>query len=330
MGIFSKISSMFQKKRLDAATLDVLFETLLVADVPASLAVKLIEKLRSKFRPDSDTDIADIKNYLKDLLINDLKKLEEAPPRHASHDTPPLWGWDASVRVENIKQAPSHLTPVGGEYRPKGGEGGLLPKVILMIGANGAGKTTTIGKLVSQWVEAGKKVVVGACDTFRAAAGGQLAEWAARGGAELVCGNTNDPAAAAYAAVDSAIKTGADIVILDTAGRLHNRSDLMDELAKIIRVIKKLDESAPHEVWLVLDSTFGQNALAQIEYFDKTAALTGLILTKTDSTSRGGFLVGYAADTKNPLPVVAIGTGEKSADLSAFSASEYLNRLLDI
>ena len=198
-----------------------------------------------------------------------------------------------------------------------------------MIGVNGAGKTTTIGKLAKQFIDSGKRVVIGACDTFRAAANEQLAEWATRAGAKLICGD-KDPAAAAYKTIELAQNENADIVILDTAGRLHNRTDLMDELSKIIRVVKKLDESAPHETLLVLDGTTGQNGAAQIEYFDRAAKLSGLVVTKMDSTSKGGFLVTYAAAGARPLPVFAVGMGEKIGDMRPFDADDYLKKLLDL
>jgi len=197
----------------------------------------------------------------------------------------------------------------------------------LIVGANGAGKTTTIGKLAKQWTDQGRRVIIGACDTFRAAAVGQLDIWAKRAGAEVVHGT--EPAAVAYKAVESAMRVGA-VVILDTAGRLHNRDDLMQELAKITRVVKKADSAAPSETWLALDAAFGQNALAQIEYFDKVAPLTGLVITKMDGTSKGGFLISYAAGRKNPLPVRYVGYGEKIEDLRPFSADEYVDKLLGL
>jgi fused signal recognition particle receptor len=203
------------------------------------------------------------------------------------------------------------------------------PSVFLVIGVNGAGKTTTIGKMAKQWHDDGKKVVVAAADTFRAAAGEQLAEWAARADATLIAGD-NDPATVAYKAVEFGRENDADIVIIDTAGRLHNRADLMDELAKITRVIKKLIPDAPHETLLVLDANTGQNAINQIEYFDKAARLSGLVVTKMDSSAKGGFLVTYAAQNKSVLPIYSIGYGEKIGDLRKFDAKEYLNKLLDM
>ncbi|MDR2268642.1 MAG: signal recognition particle-docking protein FtsY [Rickettsiales bacterium] len=197
------------------------------------------------------------------------------------------------------------------------------PKSILIVGVNGAGKTTTIGKLAWRFNAAGQKVVIGACDTFRAAADEQLDIWALRAGARIVHGH--EPASVAYKTIESMDE---EVALLDTAGRLHNRSDLMDELSKIVRVIKKLDESAPTDVWLVLDGTTGQNALNQIEYFNKAVPLTGLVVTKMDGTGKGGFLVSYAAREKNPLPVVYMGYGEEIEDLKPFSDEEYIDRML--
>jgi fused signal recognition particle receptor len=194
---------------------------------------------------------------------------------------------------------------------------------ILIVGVNGAGKTTTIGKLAKWFADSGRRVVIGACDTFRAAANEQLDAWAARAGAEIIHGT--EPAAVAYKTMEAS----KDIALLDTAGRLHNRADLMDELSKIVRVMKKLDENAPNETWLVLDGTTGQNALAQIEYFNRAVPLTGLIATKMDGTAKGGFLVSYAAREKNPLPVVYVCHGEKISDLRPFDAKEYVDKIVD-
>ena len=204
-----------------------------------------------------------------------------------------------------------------------------IPHSILIVGVNGAGKTTTIGKLAAQT----GNTIIGACDTFRAAANEQLDIWAKRAGAEIIHGT--EPAAVAYKTMELAsnyAKATSDkngrTVILDTAGRLGNNTDLMNELSKIVRVIKKLDPNAPNETWLVLDGTTGQNALNQIDTFNAAAPLTGLIVTKMDSTSRAGFLISYAAKTKNPLPVRYIGYGEKITDLRPFSAEEYIDKLI--
>jgi fused signal recognition particle receptor len=185
-------------------------------------------------------------------------------------------------------------------------------KTILVVGVNGAGKTTTIGKLAKQMSDSGRDVVIGECDTFRAAASEQMDLWAKRGKARVIHGT--EPSSVAY----NAVLENKDIAIIDTAGRLHNRTDLMDELSKIVRVIKKVDESAPSETWLVLDGTTGHNALSQIEFFDKAVGLTGLVVTKMDGTSKAGFLISYAAHAKNPLPVRFICCGEKASDLIKF------------
>jgi fused signal recognition particle receptor len=194
---------------------------------------------------------------------------------------------------------------------------------ILIVGVNGAGKTTAIGKLAKRFADAGRHVVIGACDTFRAAANEQLDVWAKCAGAEIVHGA--EPASVAFKTIEN---SAGKVAILDTAGRLHNRGDLMDELSKIVRVVKKLDVDAPTETWLALDGTTGQNALAQIEYFNRATPLTGLIITKMDGTSKGGFLITYAAREKNPLPVRYVGYGEKIDNLRPFDAGEYVEKLI--
>jgi fused signal recognition particle receptor len=196
-------------------------------------------------------------------------------------------------------------------------------ETILIVGVNGAGKTTTIGKLAKQMSDSGRDVVIGACDTFRAAATEQLDVWAKRANAKIIHGK--EPSSVAY----NTVLENTDVAILDTAGRLHNRTDLMDELSKVVRVIKKVDENAPTETWLVLDGTTGQNALNQIEFFDKAVGLTGLVVTKMDGTSKAGFLISYAAHSKNPLPVRYIGFGEKVSDLMNFDSKKYVDTLID-
>ncbi|PKP92325.1 MAG: signal recognition particle-docking protein FtsY [Alphaproteobacteria bacterium HGW-Alphaproteobacteria-14] len=191
------------------------------------------------------------------------------------------------------------------------------PQVILVIGVNGSGKTTTIAKLAHLFMEDDYGVLLAAGDTFRAAAIGQLATWAERVGVDLVRGpEGGDPAAIVFDAVKQATDTGIDALIVDTAGRLQNKTELMEELAKIRRVLGRLDPEAPHDVVLVLDATNGQNALAQIEVFKEVAGVTGLIMTKLDGTARGGVLV--AAAEQYGLPIHAIGVGEKMEDLRPF------------
>ncbi len=196
------------------------------------------------------------------------------------------------------------------------------PQVVLVVGVNGSGKTTTIGKLASQFRAAGKKVVIAAGDTFRAAAVEQLQVWGERAGVPvLTAPEGSDPASLAFDALEQAQRDGADLLMIDTAGRLQNRQDLMEELAKIVRVIRKKDETAPHNTLLVLDATTGQNALNQVKIFQEVADVSGLVMTKLDGTAKGGVLVALA--DKFGLPIHAIGVGEQIDDLAAFDPEEY-------
>jgi len=196
------------------------------------------------------------------------------------------------------------------------------PQVVLVVGVNGSGKTTTIGKLASQLKAAGKRVVIAAGDTFRAAAVEQLQVWGERAGVPvLTAPEGSDPASLAFDAMEKARADGADLLLIDTAGRLQNRADLMEELAKIVRVIRKRDETAPHNTLLVLDATTGQNALSQVETFRKLADVTGLVMTKLDGTAKGGVLVALA--DRFGLPIHAIGVGEQIDDLAPFDAQEF-------
>lgn len=199
---------------------------------------------------------------------------------------------------------------------------GLKPQVVLVCGVNGSGKTTTIGKLASQLRGAGKKVVIAAGDTFRAAAVEQLQVWGERAGVPVMTApEGSDPASLAFDALARAEAEGADILLIDTAGRLQNRADLMAELEKIVRVLRKKDATAPHDVLLVLDATTGQNALSQVDIFRKIAAVTGLVMTKLDGTAKGGVLVALA--DRFGLPIHAIGVGEQIDDLSPFDPEEF-------
>ncbi|MEC8576061.1 MAG: signal recognition particle-docking protein FtsY, partial [Pseudomonadota bacterium] len=196
------------------------------------------------------------------------------------------------------------------------------PQVVLVVGVNGSGKTTTIGKLASQFKAAGKNVVIAAGDTFRAAAVEQLQVWGDRAGVPvLTAPEGSDPASLAFDAMTRAQEDGADLLMIDTAGRLQNRADLMEELAKIVRVIRKKDETAPHNTLLVLDATTGQNALNQVETFQKLADVSGLVMTKLDGTAKGGVLVALA--DKFGLPIHAIGVGEQIDDLAPFDPEEF-------
>jgi fused signal recognition particle receptor len=200
------------------------------------------------------------------------------------------------------------------------------PQVVLVVGVNGSGKTTTIGKLASQFRAAGKSVVIAAGDTFRAAAVEQLQVWGTRAGVPvLTAPQGSDPASLAFDALTRAEADGADLLLIDTAGRLQNRADLMEELAKIVRVLKKKDPTAPHNTLLVLDATTGQNALSQVETFRKMADVTGLIMTKLDGTAKGGVLVALA--DRFGLPIHAIGVGEQIDDLAPFDPQDFARAL---
>ena len=203
------------------------------------------------------------------------------------------------------------------------------PQVVLVVGVNGSGKTTTIGKLASQFHAAGKNVIIAAGDTFRAAAVEQLQVWGRRAGVPvLTAPEGSDPASLAYDAMVRAEAEGADLLMIDTAGRLQNRQDLMEELAKIVRVIRKKDPEAPHNTLLVLDATTGQNALSQVETFRKLADVSGLVMTKLDGTARGGVLVALA--DRFGLPIHAIGVGEQIDDLDAFDAGDFARALVGL
>mgnify|MGYP002654374001 CR=1 FL=1 len=203
------------------------------------------------------------------------------------------------------------------------------PQVVLVVGVNGSGKTTTIGKLASQFKAAGKSVVIAAGDTFRAAAVEQLQIWGTRAGVPvLTAPEGSDPASLAFDALTKAQEQGADLLLIDTAGRLQNRQDLMEELAKIVRVIRKVDATAPHNTLLVLDATTGQNAISQVEIFRKIADVTGLVMTKLDGTAKGGVLVALA--DKFGLPIHAIGVGEQIDDLSPFDPEDFAKALVGL
>jgi fused signal recognition particle receptor len=223
------------------------------------------------------------------------------------------------VRAVLAAEVERVLTPVA---KPLRLEGDHRPHVILVVGVNGTGKTTTIGKLAQRFAQEGKKVTLAAGDTFRAAATQQLKIWGERTGAPVVARETGaDSAGLAFDALKEARANGSEVLLIDTAGRLQNKQALMDELEKVIRVLRKLDAEAPHHVLLVLDATTGQNALNQVEVFKDKAGVTGLVMTKLDGTAKGGILVAISA--KFGLPVHAIGVGESVEDLAPFDAGEF-------
>lgn len=201
------------------------------------------------------------------------------------------------------------------------------PHIVLLCGVNGNGKTTTAGKIAAQETKKGKKVMLGSCDTFRAAAHDQLNIWGERVGATVIGGDPgSDPASVAYKATEEATKNSFDLLLLDTAGRVSNKKPLMDELSKINRVIKKVSPDAPHDTILVLDATSGQNALKQVEDFEKIVDLTGIIVTKLDGSAKAGIVVAIAQQFN--IPILAVGVGEKIDDLNAFSPKEFARNLL--
>lgn len=236
--------------------------------------------------------------------------------------------YDKEISPEEISEALAEeiaaiLEPVAQPFQLNDN---LSPHVVLVVGVNGSGKTTTIGKLAKQYSDAGKKVMMAAGDTFRAAAVEQLTIWGQRTGAKVITTKIGgDAAGLAYSALEQAKSENVDLLLIDTAGRLQNKSDLMAELEKILRVIKKLDPDAPHSCLLVLDATTGQNAINQAEIFGKICNVTGLVMTKLDGTARGGVLVAIADKFK--LPVHAIGVGEGIDDLQPFSAMEFARAL---
>ncbi|MDD7909704.1 signal recognition particle-docking protein FtsY [Pseudovibrio exalbescens] len=275
------IASIFTKRKLDAETLEELEDILIQADLGVDTAMTITERLADG-------------RYNKEISGEEVREI-------------------LAEEVENV------LEPVA---RPLDLATGHQPHVVLMVGVNGTGKTTTIGKLSSKLASEGKKVMLAAGDTFRAAAVEQLKVWGQRTGAEVIARDTGaDAAGLAFDAVKQAIESNVDVLLIDTAGRLQNRSELMDELEKIIRVIKKQLPDAPHTVLLTLDATTGQNALNQVEIFGKVAGVTGLVMTKLDGTARGGILVAISA--KHKLPVHFIGVGEGMDDLEPFSAKEF-------
>ena len=275
------ISSIFTKRKLDGAMLDELEDILIQADLGIATATRIRDAV-GKGRYDREIDPEEVKAIL-------------------------------AAEVEKV------LTPVA---RPLVIDAETKPFVILVVGVNGSGKTTTIGKLASQLNAEGRKVMLAAGDTFRAAAIEQLQIWGGRIGATVVARPQGaDAAGLAFDAINQARAEGADVLLMDTAGRLQNRAELMAELEKVIRVMKKVDAAAPHAVLLVLDATVGQNALNQVDIFGKVAGVTGLVMTKLDGTARGGILVAIAE--RFGLPVHFIGVGEGQGDLEPFEAADF-------
>lgn len=275
-------------------SMEAIEELLFTADMAPSTVEKLMQEMQknSGQLSESAKDINIFKTFLYDFLKNEMSPVQ-------------------STQSKDILSS------------KKG------PTVVMIVGVNGAGKTTTIGKLATKWKGEGKKVVVGACDTFRAAAVEQLAVWCSRAEVEMVRAADNaDPSGVAYETLSKAQANGADICLIDTAGRLHTKTNLMEELKKMKKVLQKLDPTAPHQVWLVIDAITGQNALNQAQEFNQALGLTGLVFTKCDGSSKSGNAVAIVEKLK--VPVTFIGVGEQVEDLERFVLEDYLKALLDL
>ncbi len=274
------------KSTVDAEVLDHLEEALIGSDVGVETTIKIIGRIEARVARDKYVGARELDNMLKEEVVQ--------------------------LLTESASPAPSDIT--------------TRPHVILVVGVNGVGKTTTIGKLAAQLKKAGKNVVLGAADTFRAAAVDQLKLWGQRVGVPVVArGMNTDPSAVAFEAVEEGVRSGADVVIIDTAGRLHTKVNLMAELSKIRRVMQKVIATAPHEVLLVLDGSTGQNAVVQAREFTKATEVTALAITKLDGTAKGGVVIGISDEFK--IPVKYIGVGEGIDDLQPFDRGEFVDSL---
>ncbi len=290
--IFDKLSrAVIGKSKVDEEVLDELEEILISSDVGVGTTIKIIERIEKRAAEDKYTNVQELDRILR----------EEAAALLAENN---------SQDVENSFET---------EHLPK-------PYIIMVVGVNGVGKTTTIGKLAYNFNKAGKKVVLGAADTFRAAAVEQLKLWGGRVGVPVIDKGMNaDPSSVAYDAIKQGIDLDADVIIIDTAGRLHTKVNLMNELGKIKRVMQKILPEAPHEVMLVLDGSTGQNAVIQAREFTKVTEVNSLAITKLDGTAKGGVVIGISDEFK--IPVKYIGVGEQMTDLQVFNKMEFVDSL---
>lgn len=290
--LVTKITETFSGKAvIDDNTLNELEEILISSDMSANLSEKIINNLRINLKTEKDRTLSNIIHLLKNELLNILNK------------------GNISNALEENKEK-------------------IKPYVILIVGVNGVGKTTTIGKLANNFKKAGNKVIVGAADTFRAAANEQLNIWAQRAGVEIIQHSKGtDPSSVAFETVKRAVAGDYDIVLIDTAGRLHSKVNLMNELNKINKAISKVLPGAPHDTYLVLDATLGQNAIVQAEEFSKVAKLSGLVITKLDGTAKGGTI--FQICESNSIPVRYIGVGEKLDDLQTFNPQLFVDSLFN-
>jgi fused signal recognition particle receptor len=290
--VFSKLSrAIAGKSKVDDEVLDNLEEVLITSDVGVETTLRIIKRIENRVANDKYLNTSELNSILREEIV--------------------------SLLAENNSTA---VTNFSDELPSK-------PYVIMVVGVNGAGKTTTIGKLAAQFAKAGKKVYLGAADTFRAAAVEQLVVWGERSGATVIKQKMgSDPASVAYDAVSSAKANNADVVIIDTAGRLHNKINLMNELTKIKNVMQKVILNAPNEVLLVLDGSTGQNAFEQAKQFTKATDVTSLAITKLDGTAKGGVVIGISDQFK--IPVKYIGLGESIDHLQVFDRKEFVDSLL--
>ena len=290
-GVLRKLSrAIIGKSAVDDEVLDNLEEILISSDVGVETTLKIIDRIEKRVARDKYLNTSELNTILKEEITG-------------------LLAENNTGAVKGFEEYPGHK-----------------PYVIMVVGVNGVGKTTTIGKLAYHYKTAGKKVILGAADTFRAAAVDQLTIWAERSGVTLVKQKMgSDPASVAYDTVNSALAGDTDVVIIDTAGRLHNKINLMNELSKIMKVIQKLIPSAPHEVLLILDGSTGQNAFEQAKQFTIATEVNALAMTKLDGTAKGGVVIGISDQFK--IPVKYIGIGEKIEDLQIFDRNEFVDSL---
>jgi fused signal recognition particle receptor len=299
-GFFARMArSVAGKSTVDDEVLDNLEEMLISSDVGVETTLRIIERINARVKRDKYMNTAELQNILREEIVELL----------AEND---------SIECNNADVCRS-------------GAGDLIsrkPYVIMVVGVNGVGKTTTIGKLAYNFRKAGKQVVLGAADTFRAAAVEQLQEWGKRADVPVIAQTMGaDPASVAFDTLQSAVSKGADIVIIDTAGRLHNKISLMNELAKIKNVMKKVVPNAPHEILLVLDASTGQNAIEQTRQFTAATEVNALAVTKLDGTAKGGVVIGISDQFK--IPVKYIGVGEKIEDLRLFDRKAFVETLFE-
>jgi fused signal recognition particle receptor len=293
-GFFSKITKAIAgKSTVDTAVLDDLEDALVSADVGIETTVKIIDQIEKRVAKDKYLNTAELNNILRE----EIRSILVDAPQDSSYE--------------------EYALPAGHK-----------PHVMLIVGVNGVGKTTTIGKLAHNFSRAGKSVLLGAADTFRAAAVDQLTIWSERTGVPIVKKDMgSDPAAVAFDTVNSGVAKNVDVILIDTAGRLHNKAHLMDELTKIKRVIQKVIPDAPHEVMLVLDGSTGQNALEQAKHFTAATDVTALTITKLDGTAKGGVVLAIASQFN--IPVKFIGVGEKAEDLLVFDKQLFVDGLFN-